>query len=209
MRPKLFRLKDMLFMWIAVIVGLAPPIVAHLSHGHADTWGEAVPFQGWLTAYLVLAATIAIVVAFYVKRAQWLKLYRYTTKHGIMCFFEPGADVYAQELVENDTMNMLDQWVRYYRAIGRNEGQYINAGVYLKGSTCIFKPEHHWKEAGRLGRLVRGLAGWNWAQVGQGGDLVDKTAFRHEMAHIHLNHVDGMQVPGDEAHVIFTDAGVS
>lgn len=209
MRPKLFRLNDLLFMWIAAIVGLAPPITAHLSHSHADTWGEAVPFQGWLIAYLVFATTLAIVIAFYWKRAAWLKHYRYTTKHGVMCFFESGATVYAQETVEHDTAIMLDQWIRYYLGIGRNESRYINAGVYLKNSTCIFKPEHHWKEAGQLGRLVRGLAGWNWAQVGQGGDPIEKTAFRHEMAHLHLNHVDGMQVPEDEAHTIFKNAGIS
>ena len=83
-------------------------------------------------------------------------------------------------------------------------------GQFVRGSTCLFRAPKsfvytalgHWK------RRVYGVAGWKWAIVGQGGRGIEKTAYAHEMSHVHLNQHDNEMISEKEAHDIFKEVGV-
>jgi len=205
-----------------LIVGL---IVAAIIWNLTSPEGESIPWQGWFVSSLTITATIVIVVAFYWQRAAWLKLWAYRIL-GVDYYYRDGAAIYPREDVEQDLKTMLDSWVSYYEAKYKASpagggGPYVKAmqdagilmeihkGTFIKGATCIFRPEKFWEDTtGPWTRKVVGLAGWNWAMVGQGDRILGQTAHRHEMAHVHINHYENKLVPEDEAHQVFQDAKI-
>ena len=204
MHRKMFRANDLWFLWIpTVMIGL---VVAAFIY-HYAVIHETVPWPGWLVSGLMICGSLAIVGAFYWERYQWVSLYAYTVM-GVEYFYMDGAKKYLAVDVERDLERMLGRWYSRYDLDPRREQ--IPKGDFIRGSICIFRREAKWDYTapGWWTRKVTGVAGWNWAMVGQGGKTIDRTAHAHEMAHIHLNHWRGECVVENAAHEIFRNADI-
>jgi hypothetical protein len=172
-----------------------------------STNGEQIPPQGYGIAIAVIVSLLVILFAFYFQRWLWISKWRFTTRHGVACYFEKDCIIYDQYEIEEETDRFLDKWATYYIS---NNRQIIMKGEYIKNSTCLFKKSktftytalRYWK------KMVYGVAGFGWAIVGQGGRGIEKTAFKHEMSHVHINRHSGYMIPEEEAHKIFEEIGI-
>jgi len=200
MRPRLFRWDD--FINIPSIgLLIVGAIVGVLVWNVVSSSGESVPWQGWFVSMLTVISTLFIVVVFYVKRWQWISLYKYTTSWGVSYYYEPNAKPYLSMVVEEDTKVMVKKWADY---------QPNKAFSKYKGTIVLFKTADHWTtiDPGWWGRQVCGLAYYNYAEVGMGNKPIEATAHKHELSHIYINQ--NMPEYSDEvkAHQIMSKVGI-
>jgi hypothetical protein len=153
-------------------------------------------------------STACFVIAFmYIyERWKWVSKWKFTTRHGVQCFFDERARLYLLKDVEEVTSEMYRRWDAYYEKFGKQASSHRT----VKGAVCLFVGPFVFKQQtpGFKERLVYGLSGWNWMKVGQGDKPIEKTAYIHEASHIHLNKMKGMQVSEEESHEIFKAVGV-
>lgn len=200
-KPSLIRPKDYFIILLPIFLALTAISAAILSHLNYTTWGEKVEVGGWVTVSIMAAACFWIVFAYLYERWKWVSKWKFTTNHGIQCFFDDGAAIYLKYDVEDATEEMYTRWGIHYH----NFGQEPVKKTTLQGTTCLFVAPSVFTQStpGFKERLVYGLSGWNWMKIGQGGKPIEQTAFIHEASHIHLNKMRGVQVPEDEAHELF------
>jgi hypothetical protein len=151
---------------------------------------------------------------YYYYRWKFISKWKYTTKHGIQCFYENGTKTYLQIDVELETKRALDIWASFYAGIGSNHvADHLrkNTKTELLGAPMVFfRPEGVFthRQLGFADRKVYGISGWNWAIVGQGSKPIEATAFKHELSHIIYNNVELRAVSEEEAHKVFSMVGV-
>lgn len=206
MKPRLVQWKNSWILMQAIVFCIALPVIAVLSHINHDSWGDKVALGGWVTLGMTAAAGLVIAILFYYKRWKWVSKWKYTTSHGVMCFFEPGTKLYLRKDVEDTTIEMYERWDKFL--LDRNKPKASRKS--LQGTICTFRPElvFNQKVLGYSDRLVYGISGWNWMVIGTGGKPIEDTAYIHECSHIHLNHWQGRSVPEAEAHEIFKSVKV-
>lgn len=165
-----------------------------------------MPVGGWVTSIAVLVSCVVIFVAFYYQRWKWISKWKFTTKHGIQCFFDDKTTLYLLKDVEDTTGEMFIRWDMYYEKFKSIPAQH----TILNGLICLFVAPGVFEvlTPGYPMRLVYGVASGNFIKVGQGGKPIEQTAYMHECSHIHLNRVKGCEVPEEEAHEIFRTVGV-
>lgn len=209
MRPSLFKVRDIFPIWFSLIFGLAAILIPVLSHLNADSWGERVSLGGWVVAIIASLNFILIFIVFYYQRWKWISKWKYTTKHGIQCFFFDDASLYSLTDVERVTSEMYNRWDSYLaRSLDAPISHFSHTA--LDGLICLFVASGVFKiyTLGYLARLVFGAASGNFIEVGQGGKPIEQTAYIHECSHIYLNRIKGYEVPEEEAHEIFKKVGV-
>lgn len=207
-KPKLIRAKDYFIILLPILIGLISVTTAVLSHINYNTWGERVSSGGWFTVGAILASCIIIPTFYLAERQQWISRWKYTTIHGVQCFFEHGTVPYLMCDVEETTSKMYRKWYDYYTKFGDVKSRQAMNGT-LSGSTCVFVaiPAFQEQTPGFKDRLVCGLAGWNWMKV-SGNKPIEQTTYMHEASHIHINKMLGRMVSEDESHEIFKAVGV-
>ena len=190
MKPRLFQLNDLLLMWIpTVIVGV---IVGAIVWNYTSPNGETIPWPGFLVSSLTIVGCLGIVGAFYWSRFQFIQEYRYTTIHGVSCYFGPGTTVYTRTDVEEETSRLIQIWST---KPGNVLCEFLASGDF-------------WIRVGPWKRHVYGAQQGNAIVVGQGGRPLKSTSFGHELSHILLNVKEGREVPEGEAHRKFQEVGV-
>lgn len=210
MKPRLFRLSDIFPIWLFALLAFVIPVVAWLSHTHYETWGEKVPTQGWVVTLLFSLSSLGIVFEFYRRRYQFISQWRYTTKHGIICYYEPGAFPYLLIDVEKATDAILDRWSKYQFESPYPKQPYSKLIEQFKGVVCFFTKSGVFvhSQLGYGDRKVYGVSGWNWMKIGQGDKPVKGTAYMHECSHLYVNFVYEDMVEENRAHELFKGVGI-
>lgn len=201
MRPKLFKINDLLLMWVpALIIGVLSyaMIQSHISKV------EQVPWQGWLVSGLVVFFTLLFVVMFYYNRYQFNSMWKYKTKHGINCYFESNTSISLKLEVEAETEKVISRFINHF-------SKSVSSSRILNNITCIFKSQYiftHY-QPGYAARRVYGVAGYKWIEVGKGKKKIGATAFAHEIAHQFLPYyMKTTHIDEKEAHEIFKKMGL-
>lgn len=208
MKPKLLNWKNSWVLAQSVVFCVVIPIVIIFSHLNPDTWGEKVQVGGWVVLSMTIVASVIATVLFYYHRWVWVSKWRFTTPHGIMCFFEPYTKLYLCRDVTRETEDVLDRWNRFIR-IKHKESSIIPAHA-LNHVICVFRTEGTFNQS-KLGfkdRLVYGMSGWKWMVIGTGGKPIKDTAYAHECSHICVNIWKNKVVSDHEAHEIFKEIGI-
>lgn len=209
MKPKLFVVGDIILFFIMLVLVSVGPVVAVASHFNADTWGGKVPIGGWIAVASCVIFTLFIFIRIIIIRLKFLSTWKYTTVHGIECFYEIDAKIYTREEVEDQTTKLFDLFDAYYTkqtgATLANIPRYI-----LKGLVCIFKKDYVfvYSKKGFVDRLVYGIAENNVIGVGTGNKPIENTAYKHECGHICINRMSKRFIPETEAHATLKQIGV-
>jgi hypothetical protein len=201
MKPRLFRLDDLINVPMIGIL-IAGVIVGALIWNVVSPNGESVPWQGWFVGLLTAVASMFIVVVFYVKRWQWISLYKYTSKYGVSYFYESGAKVFLILDVEKDTQVMIDRWVQYLK----DKPDVVLKSPAFTNTVVLFRRAAAWKDTW-FNRMVCGLAYWNRAEVGT-ADKIENTAHKHELSHIIITQNINEDMSEQGAHEIMVKVGV-
>jgi len=164
---------------------------------------------GWITTAAMSLCCLIIVIAYYYQRWKWIQKWAYTTKHGVQCFYEDGAAIYAQADIEKETEIALNKWNTWYRKTYNPVPAWQSLKL-AQDIICVFVKEGVFESwtPGYPTRKVYGISSGNWAKVGQGDKPVEQTAYKHEMSHIFLNRIKNQSVQEDEAHQMFREVGV-
>jgi hypothetical protein len=200
MKPRLFRLDDLINIPVIGFL-IAGIIIGALVWNMVSPNGEVIPWQGWFVSLLTAASAMSIVVVFYVKRWQWISLYKYTSSWGVNYYYEPNTKPYLSMVVEEDTKVMVKKWSDYYP--NKTFPKY-------KGTIVLFKSADQWKttDPGWWGRQVCGLAYYNYAEVGMGNKPIEQTAHKHELSHLYINQYMPDYYSEDGAHELMAKVGV-
>jgi hypothetical protein len=206
MKPKLFRLSDLLD--ISIPLFMAGLIIYTFMWNKLSVNGEPISVIGSSIAGIITGICLTIVIVYYVLRHEFISQYKYTTKHGIACYFGPNSKIYLKLDVENCTDTILNRWVQFAPYVIQPLTR-LPANAIRNGVTCMFRYEGDFvAEVGWWKRRVYGYTLDKTIVVGQGNKPVDWTAFGHELSHIIINYLMDKDVPENEAHKIFTQVGV-
>jgi hypothetical protein len=199
MKPRLFRLDDLINVPVIGFL-IAGIIIGALVWNVISPNGEVIPWQGWFISLLTATSAMFIVVVFYVKRYQWVSLYKYTT-FGVSYYYEPNAKPYLSMVVDEDIKVMAKKWLDYHPN---------KVLLPFVGTIVLFKAADHWTLTvpGWWTRQVCGVAYDNYAEVGMGNKPVADTAHKHELSHIYINREFPEQSSETKAHELMAKVGV-
>lgn len=198
MKPSMFRLSDLLFLSIPIIiVGL---VVAAITYNLVNDAGEGISIAGWVVSSVVVLTIIVLIFSYYYVRWRWVRLYKCTVM-GVNYFYNDDAKVYNYEEVADDLGDLVLKW---------DMSGYNFKFKDLVGIDCLFRSEIAWLQITPrlLSRLVTGISIGSYCEVGQGGRPIAETAHAHEISHCILNRIADNMYNEVESHEIFAKIGV-